>query len=96
MTHTDNDELPNSDFVIRKKLHTVVFSPSNKLTFDFQLAADGCFTVTVDGFAGVHATVKVTGPADLQGADTLNADLPELGVVSNNHLVLHPLNPGLW
>lgn len=86
----------NEDFLIWKKKSPVVFCPLNKLTFDFQLAADGCFTVIVDGFAGVHATVKVTGPADLQRTDTLNADLPEFGVVSNNHLVLHPLNLGLW
>lgn len=68
----------------------------NTLTFDFQLAAYGCFTVIVDGLAGVHAAVKVTGPTDLQGADALNADLPEFGVLSNDHLVLHPLNLGLW
>lgn len=77
-------------------MHTLRFVPLNKLTFDFQLAADGCFTVIVDGFAGVHTAVKVTGPTDLQGADTLNTDLPELGVVANNHLVLHPLDLGLW
>lgn len=70
-------------------------SPSNTLTFDLQLAADGCFSVIVHGFAGVHAAVEVTRPADLQRADTLNADLPVLGVVSNNHLVLHPLDFGL-
>lgn len=66
-----------------------------KLTFDFQLAADSCFSMIVLSFAGVHTTVKVTGPTDLQRADTLHADLPVLGVVSNNHLVLHPLNLGL-
>lgn len=70
-------------------------SSSNTLTFDLQLAADGCLSVVVHGFAGVHAAVEVTRPADLQRADTLNADLPVLGVVSNNHLVLHPLNLGL-
>lgn len=66
-----------------------------KLTFDLQLAADCCFSVIVHGSAGVHTSVKVTRPTDLQRADALNADLPVLGVVSNNHLVLHPLNLGL-
>lgn len=65
------------------------------LTFDLQLAADSCLSVIVLGFAGVHTAVKVTRPADLQRADTLNADLPVFGVISNNHLVLHPLNLGL-
>lgn len=65
------------------------------LTFDLQLAADSCLSVVVHGFAGVHTSVKVSGPTDLQRADTLNAGLPELGVVSNNHLILQPLNFGL-
>lgn len=51
--------------------------------------------MVVLGFAGVHASVKVTGLTDFQGADTLDADLSEFGVVSDNHLVLHPLNFGL-
>ncbi len=46
-------------------------------------------------FAGVPTSIKVTGLTDLQRTDTLDADLPELGVVTDNHLVLHPYHLGL-
>lgn len=48
------------------------------------------------GLAGIYATIKGTGFTDLQRTDALHTDLPELGVVTNDHLVLHPLNLGLW
>lgn len=47
------------------------------------------------GSAGVNTTVKVSRFPDLQRTDALDADLPELGVISDNHLVLHPFNLGL-
>lgn len=65
------------------------------LTFDLQFAGNNGFSVGIYGLAGVHAAVKGAGFADLQRADALHADLPELGVVANDHLVLHPLNLGL-
>lgn len=44
------------------------------------------------GAAGVHTAVKAARLADLQRADALVVDLPELGVVTDDHLVLHPDN----
>lgn len=62
------------------------------LTFDLQLAGDNRLTMFIEGLACVHAAIKVTRLADLQRADALVVYLPVLGIITNDHLVLHPLN----
>lgn len=69
--------------------------PVGRLTFDFQLAGDNRLAMFIDGLASVHAAIKVTGLADLQRADALVVNLPVLGVITDDHLILHPLNPRL-
>lgn len=65
------------------------------LTFNLQFAGNQGLSVFVPGPAGVDAAVKVAGLADLEGADALVVHLPELGVVTNDHLILHPFDLGL-
>lgn len=85
---------------VKHKISSQAFELQNKssqicrLTFDLQFAGHNGFSVSVYGLAGIHATVEGTGFTDLQRTDALHTDLPELGVVTNDHLVLHPLN--LW
>lgn len=42
--------------------------------------------------AGVNATIKAAGLPDLQGTNALVRDLPKLWVVTDDHLILQPLN----
>lgn len=44
------------------------------------------------GSAGVHAAIEAAGLTDLEGANALVRDLPKLGVVTDDHLILQPLN----
>lgn len=61
-------------------------------TFDLQLAGDSGLSLGILGSAGVHTTIKAARLADLQGANALVRDLTELGVVTNDHLILQPLD----
>lgn len=62
------------------------------LTFDLQLAGDSGLSLGVLGSAGVHAAIEAAGLTDLQGADALVGDLTELGVITDDHLILQPLD----
>lgn len=61
-------------------------------TFDLQLAGDGSLSLGILGSAGVHTTIEAAGPTDLQGANSLVGELTELGVVTDDHLILQPLD----
>lgn len=61
-------------------------------TFDLQLAGDGGLSLGVLGSAGVHATIEAARFTDLQRANSLIGDLTKLWVVSNDHLILQPLD----
>lgn len=61
-------------------------------TFDLQLAGHGGLSLGVLGSAGVHTTIEAAGLTDLQGANALIRDLTKLGVVTNDHLILQPLD----
>ena len=61
-------------------------------TFDLQLAGDNSFSLVVLGSASVHATIKAGGFTDLKGANALVGQLAKLGVVTNDHLILQPLD----
>lgn len=61
-------------------------------TFDFQLAGDRGLSLGVLGSAGVHATIEAARFPDLQRANALIGDLTKLWVVSNDHLILQPLD----
>lgn len=63
-------------------------------TFDLQLAGDCGLSLGVLGYAGVHTAIKGAGLADLEGANPLVRDLTKLGVVTNDHPILQPLD--LW
>lgn len=61
-------------------------------TFDLQLAGDGGLSLGVLCSAGVDAAIEATGLPDLQGTNALVRDLPKLWVVTDDHLILQPLN----
>lgn len=61
-------------------------------TFDLQLAGNGGLSLGVLGSAGVHASVEAARFTDLQRANALIGDLTKLWVVSNDHLILQPLD----
>lgn len=61
-------------------------------TFDLQLAGDRGLSLLVLGSAGVHAAIEAAGFTDLEGADTLGGVLTILGVVSDDHFILQPLD----
>lgn len=61
-------------------------------TFDLQLAGDGSLSLGVLGSAGVHATIEAARLPNFQRANALMGDLPKLRVISDDHLILQPLN----
>lgn len=61
-------------------------------TLDLQLAGDGGLPLGVLGSASVNATVEAAGFPDLQWTDALVGDLPKLWIISNDHLILQPLD----
>lgn len=61
-------------------------------TLDLQLAGHSGFSLGILGSAGVNATVEAAGLPDLQGTDALVRDLPKLWIISDDHLILQPLD----
>ena len=61
-------------------------------TFDLQLAGDSSLSLGVYGSAGVDTAIEAGGLTDLEGANALVSHLTKLGVVTDQHLILQPLD----
>lgn len=57
-------------------------------TFNVHPTVHGCLPQSVDGLAGVDASIEGARLADLQGADPQLTEGPVLGVALQVHLVL--------
>lgn len=73
-------------------MKTLFFVRLQIRTFDLQLAGDSRLSLFVLGSAGVHTTIEAAGLADLQGANALVGELTKLGVITDDHLILQPLD----
>lgn len=72
-----------------------VFYKFRSITSDLQLALHLVLAKVVDGLACVHPRVEQAGLADVQSQDALVVLHEELGVATDDYLVLHPDDLGL-